>query len=666
MPCNDGNACTVDETCSNGLCIGGTPVADDTPCDDGIFCNGTDTCDGSGVCVHAGDPCSGFICDEPSETCRDEIWYGLGGSEFGSWKDHIGREAGDTLPVGGGISDNFMDSVLPDIVMDDSGNPVVTWENGTDVEYDCTMGSEHVAVYVKRFDDSVPGGAWIEMGAGSATGGGIGQSCDFAPIIVKDSDGNLFAAHDQTNVKKFDGSNWIDMGGPDFVCYRRSLAVDNLGFPWLATCYYDQVRTARYDGNLWNEIELLTDSPQNGNCQLSMAMDHSGNPVLAWSVFSEVIHVTKYDGNTWVELGEGSLSEGDTRFNKISMNLDAAGNPIIAWTDNSSGNDEIYVKRYDGNDWVEVGTGSATGGGISANASASIEPSLALDSAGRPVVAWEDHSMGEPEIYVKGFDGTGWVEIGNGSASGGGISNSAAVSHTPSIAIGGGQICVAWSEWGMEPYAEQIVMRCASECVLNCTGRCCGDNGCGGTCPGDCPADYVCNHDTCGCEPTSCTTNADCMATQCCRNGVCVGMNCGELECGPDPVCGKECGPCPADRECVDGKCVIVELGQLGDPCPFDNVNEAAGLCEESLLCVGDPADGVGGRTCPGGSTAECIEYLDIVEEIELLEERNIDCVNGNCGISFCTYECDNEGRCPLGFLPQNVNDTCACIPEQG
>jgi hypothetical protein len=33
------------------------------------------------------------------------------------------------------------------------------------------------------------------------------------------------------------------------------------------------------------------------------------------------------------------------------------------------------------------------------------------------------------------------------------------------------------------------------------------------------------------------------MAIECCLNGVCVSMTCGTLECGPDPVCGRECGP---------------------------------------------------------------------------------------------------------------------------
>ncbi len=47
-PCNDGDPCTVNDTCAGGVCVAGTPKN----CDDGNACT-TDSCDGStGACIH--------------------------------------------------------------------------------------------------------------------------------------------------------------------------------------------------------------------------------------------------------------------------------------------------------------------------------------------------------------------------------------------------------------------------------------------------------------------------------------------------------------------------------------------------------------------------------------------------------------------------------------
>jgi len=53
-----------------------------------------------------------------------------------------------------------------------------------------------------------------------------------------------------------------------------------------------------------------------------------------------------------------------------------------------------------GGTWVELGD-SATGGGVSNDSGNSYWPSLFLDSSGNPVVAWYDNSSGNYEIYVK-------------------------------------------------------------------------------------------------------------------------------------------------------------------------------------------------------------------------------------------------------------------------
>jgi hypothetical protein len=60
--CDDGDACTGVETCVDGACEGGTPVA----CDDGRACNGVAAC-ADGVCQ----PAAPLDCDD-AERCTDD------------------------------------------------------------------------------------------------------------------------------------------------------------------------------------------------------------------------------------------------------------------------------------------------------------------------------------------------------------------------------------------------------------------------------------------------------------------------------------------------------------------------------------------------------------------------------------------------------------------
>ena len=85
------------------------------------------------------------------------------------------------------------------------------------------------------------------------------------------------------------------------------------------------------------------------------------------------------------------------------------------------------------------------------------EPSLALDHRGEAVVAWAQEVNGNFEIYLKRFDGSAWREV-DGSATGGGISNTHADSRYPSLDIRGDRACVAWTDAG--PSGLQVAARC--------------------------------------------------------------------------------------------------------------------------------------------------------------------------------------------------------------
>ena len=126
-----------------------------------------------------------------------------------------------------------------------------------------------------------------------------------------------------------------------------------------------------------------------------------------------------------------SDSTGSSTYPSLAIN--SSGNPVVAWVEVTSGNSEIFLKQWNGTSWEELG-GSASGGGISNNSSPSRSPSLAITSSDNLIIAWHDGDLGDDEVYLKQWNGTSWEELG-GSASDGGVHNSIGIAYSPSVAV---------------------------------------------------------------------------------------------------------------------------------------------------------------------------------------------------------------------------------------
>jgi len=235
--------------------------------------------------------------------------------------------------------------------------------------------------------------------------------------------------------------------------------------PWVAwedhSGWNAEIYIRRWSGSSWETVGSGSASGggiSNSNGESydpSLAIGPDGSAFVAWedySVADKEIYVRRWNGSSWEEAGSGSASyggisdnAGDSRFPTLAAAPD--GSVYIAWQDRSSGENEIYVLRWDGSSWQEVGAGSASGRGVSDNAGDSWLPSLALDSDGTPYVSWEDHGGWNAEIFIRSWNGSSWETVGAGSASGSGISGNAGLSVDPSLAIGpNGTPYIAWED----------------------------------------------------------------------------------------------------------------------------------------------------------------------------------------------------------------------------
>lgn len=365
----------------------------------------------------------------------------------------------------GGISNNPGSSKNPHIKVY-NGSPVVVWVDNT---YNPNE------VYIKKWDAT----AWREIGNGSASYGGISNMNDVGTggaNLAIDGDGNPwvvwhadpYSLDYDVYMRRWNGYSWVEVAGSgsgqgvskcEGNCWSPDIALPSLLYPvivWKNTGS-GLIEIKKYDGENWVTFGNTRSIPNTlDGIAPTIALDVYGRPFVVWtkspSSSDKEICITRWDGRQWIEIGVGSSTGGcisnDSEDSiEASIVLDLFGNPIVVWA-NGSGKKEIFIKRWDGIRWVEMGSGSASGGGISNTSGDSRHPQIALGSDGNPIVVWQENVSGNNEIYIKRWTGYSWVELGEGSASGGGISTNSGNSVAPSLGVDSylGTICVAWED----------------------------------------------------------------------------------------------------------------------------------------------------------------------------------------------------------------------------
>jgi hypothetical protein len=388
--------------------------------------------------VNLGSASGGGISQNASASSQASLAFAANGTAYVAWTDidstiaparwriYIRRwngssweEVGPGSASGDGISILPQRAAGPSVAVAPDGTPYVAWHT--------ELSGANDEIYVRRWN----GSSWEEVGPGSASGGGISNTphSSGGPSLVITANGVPYVAWGEISteasyvyIRRWNGVVWEEVGANSASGKGIGQGGASSVTPAAATSPDDTIYVT------WVHQSL------DGSIPLS-------------------IYVKQWNGSQWEEASPGSASGGGISqtdvANSPSIAVDSQDMPYVAWSDTnlSTNNSEIYLRHWNGSSWEEVGPGSASAGGVSQNEGRSLEPSLTIAVDGRVYAAWFDESSGNFEIYVRRWSGSSWEEVGAGSASGGGISQNSAMSDYPALTFSPeGVPHIAWGD----------------------------------------------------------------------------------------------------------------------------------------------------------------------------------------------------------------------------
>jgi len=209
-------------------------------------------------------------------------------------------------------------------------------------------------------------------------------------------------------VQKFINGSWQTIGGAPVnlgeVAYT-SIAIDsadNLYVAYQDSSYFNKAIVKKWDGTNWLTVGGTNVTPSDARF-ISLAFDDSDTLFLAYVDKRN----DKWFGNVKKFVNDSWVPVGpvDSLENVYSSNFALNNNTPYFVNANSS---EIFVRKFDGTDWVLVGEQ-----GFSAENK--YTPDIEFDSNNRPHVAYTNRTYTNGtegfEVRVTSFDGTSWHTV---------------------------------------------------------------------------------------------------------------------------------------------------------------------------------------------------------------------------------------------------------------
>ncbi|MDZ4774005.1 MAG: hypothetical protein SGI72_12820 [Planctomycetota bacterium] len=207
-------------------------------------------------------------------------------------------------------------------------------------------------------------GVWSPLGAPGYSAAGAGfQRITAAPdgtIYTAYSDGSFPDASNigKASVLRYDptSSTWSYVGTPGFTPQGASnltLTIDRTGVPWIAYYrYHDAIVVQRFDGTNWVTAgdspcgaDVPTIDSEEWRQWLSLQFDSQNRPYIAYQLYfnGRKACVRRLDGSEWLSVGQWGFTPGAADY--LSMIVDAQDVPWVAYRDGANGQ-RVSVMRY--------------------------------------------------------------------------------------------------------------------------------------------------------------------------------------------------------------------------------------------------------------------------------------------------------------------------------
>lgn len=268
-------------------------------------------------------------------------------------------------------------SVLPQIASDALGNIFIAYKNNLSVS------GFPAIITVKKFN----GTSWSTVGTGGFTSGiAYGLAVDPLtnnPLVVTRDPGS-----GKASVYKFNGTNWAALGATDFTNASglMRIAISSTGTPYVV--YEDGVNSTKFsvkkfDGTNWVFVgsALFGETGVLADLTLDIAIDATGAPhVISKNVTSGKATVLKFNGTTWVTVGQAEFTAGT--FFHARLEFSSAGVLHMVFQDGALAS-RASVMKFNGTSWVAAGNLGFSGG-------TARFPEIAFGTSDVPYVIYRD------------------------------------------------------------------------------------------------------------------------------------------------------------------------------------------------------------------------------------------------------------------------------------